>query len=169
VIGVGVGDEAAGSLATGVEVEPGSADAELAGDQLDGGALHGEGVTGGAVAGPDDRGQGADVLSAETLEFRRGALVRVLLQGGCVPTLSRFFGIVIRMHFDEHAPPHFHALYGEFEAALRIEPLTVMEGHLPPRALEMVVEWGRLHAGALLENWEQAQARLPLDPIPPLD
>ena len=86
-----------------------------------------------------------------------------------MPTISQFYGIVIRMHFDDHAPPHFHALYGEFEAAIRIQPLAMMDGHLPPRALGMVMEWGRLHARGLLENWEQARARMPLDPIPPLD
>jgi hypothetical protein len=52
-----------------------------------------------------------------------------------VPTISRFFGIVIRMYLEDHLPPHFHAAYGEFEASIRIDPIGVMRGELPPRAL----------------------------------
>jgi hypothetical protein len=52
-----------------------------------------------------------------------------------MPTISRFFGIVIAMYFDDHAPPHFHAYYGEHSAAVRIEPAGVIAGELPPRAL----------------------------------
>jgi Domain of unknown function (DUF4160) len=40
-----------------------------------------------------------------------------------MPTISQFFGILIRMYFNDHAPPHFHALYNEREAVIRIEPL----------------------------------------------
>lgn len=58
-----------------------------------------------------------------------------------MPELSRFLGVVILMHFREHNPPHFHARYNEFEAALLIETLGVMDGHLPPRVLSLVVEW----------------------------
>ena len=51
-----------------------------------------------------------------------------------MPELSRFFGIVIQMHFNDHPPPHFHAKYGEFKAAIEFETLTVSDGYLPPRA-----------------------------------
>lgn len=75
--------------------------------------------------------------------------------------ISRFLGIVIRMYFDDHAPPHFHAFYGEAEALIRIEPLAVLAGRLPPRVLALVVEWATLHQDELVTNWrrmEQDQA-----------
>ena len=57
-----------------------------------------------------------------------------------MPTLSEFFGILIRMYWDDHPPPHFHALYGEFEAQYNIVTLDVIVGALPRRAHAMVVE-----------------------------
>ncbi len=86
-----------------------------------------------------------------------------------MPTISRFFGIVIRMYFDDHAPPHFHADYGQHSATVRIEPAGVMAGELLPRALGLVIEWARIHAGALLADWELARRSRPLDLIPPLE
>lgn len=49
-----------------------------------------------------------------------------------MPELCRFYGIVIRMYFDDHLPPHFHAIYGEDEALVSIETLALVEGRLPP-------------------------------------
>jgi hypothetical protein len=62
-----------------------------------------------------------------------------------MPTISVFYGIVIRMYFNDHAPPHFHARYGEFEATIKIEDLAVLQGHLPTRALELVKAWAAAH------------------------
>src|ERR1051325_7792336 len=56
-----------------------------------------------------------------------------------MPEISRFLGVVIRMHFDEHGPPHFHAAYGDDEAAIRIESVGLLAGDLPPRALALVI------------------------------
>jgi len=56
-----------------------------------------------------------------------------------MPELCRFYGIIIRMYFDDHAPPHFHAFYGEYQALMNIETLAVLRGHLPPRAHGLVV------------------------------
>jgi hypothetical protein len=58
-----------------------------------------------------------------------------------MPTVSAFYGILIRMFFIDHPPPHFHARYGEFEATVNIATLEVMEGDLPRRALNLVREW----------------------------
>ena len=57
-----------------------------------------------------------------------------------MPEISRFFGIVITMYFDEHNPPHFHARYGSDRAAIEIATLQVREGRLPSRALGLVIE-----------------------------
>ncbi|MBI1723998.1 MAG: DUF4160 domain-containing protein [Gemmatimonadetes bacterium] len=86
-----------------------------------------------------------------------------------MPEISRFFGIVIRMYFDDHQPPHFHAFYGGAEAQFRITPIGLMDGELPPRALAMVVEWGSLHEAELLENWRRLHADEPPARIAPLE
>jgi hypothetical protein len=57
-----------------------------------------------------------------------------------MPEISRFFGIIIVMFYDEHNPPHFHARYGSDQAAIEIETLRVLEGHLAPRVLGLVIE-----------------------------
>lgn len=57
-----------------------------------------------------------------------------------MPEISRFFGIIILMYYDEHNPPHFHARYGGDKAAIEITSLRVLEGRLPSRALGLVVE-----------------------------
>lgn len=73
-----------------------------------------------------------------------------------MPVLARFYGIVIRMYFQqsEHNPPHIHAIYGEHVAAIDIKTRDVLEGHLPGKALELVREWMKLHEAALEEVWE---------------
>jgi hypothetical protein len=88
-----------------------------------------------------------------------------------MPTISRFFGILIQMYYfpKEHPPAHFHAIYADDEATIDIETLDVLAGELPPRALSMVLEWGRLHQRELMENWTRCQRQEPLQPIPPLE
>lgn len=71
-----------------------------------------------------------------------------------MPTICYFYGIAIQMFWNDHAPPHFHALYGEDEAVISIEALTVTRGELPRRALALVIEWARQHQSELKENWE---------------
>ena len=88
--------------------------------------------------------------------------------GGPVPEISRFLGIVVRMHFADHRPPHFHAWYGEHEALIAIDGPRVLEGQLPPRALGLVIEWAASRRAELLVDWELAGSRQPLRPIEPL-
>lgn len=86
-----------------------------------------------------------------------------------MPTISVFFGIVIRMYWSEHAPPHFHAFYGDDEALIDIRGLTVMQGHLPRRAISLVLDWAELHQAELLEDWELCQRMQNPKPIRPLE
>jgi Domain of unknown function (DUF4160) len=72
------------------------------------------------------------------------------------------------MYYRDHHPPHFHAIYGEYEAQIVIETLESLGGALPPRALRLVRESGQLHRNELEENWARAEARLPLATIEPL-
>ena len=58
-----------------------------------------------------------------------------------MPTLSVFYGIVIQMFWREHPPPHFHALYGEYEVQIDLRDLSVLRGTLPRRAMALVLEW----------------------------
>ncbi len=85
-----------------------------------------------------------------------------------MPIISRFFGIIIRMFFNEHAPPHFHAEYAEHRAVINIRSLEVMEGKLPRRALELVLDWAELHQTELLNDWnlcQQHQQPADIDPL----
>ncbi len=86
-----------------------------------------------------------------------------------MPTISVFFGIFIRMYFDDHNPPHFHVHYGDFHATISIETLETIEGNLPKRALSMVLEWAAAHRKELQENWKLAEGHKPLKKIEPLD
>jgi hypothetical protein len=85
-----------------------------------------------------------------------------------MPEISRFLGIVIRMYYRDHQPPHFHAEYGEYEVKVYLET-GIVEGRFPRRALEHVLEWYHLHKAELTDDWARATARKPLSPIPPLE
>jgi hypothetical protein len=86
-----------------------------------------------------------------------------------MPEISRFLGIVIKMYFDDHNPPHFHAEYGDELALIDIRNLSVFAGRLSPRAMGLVIEWATLHQQELLADWERAQARQDLERIAPLE
>ena len=75
-----------------------------------------------------------------------------------MPTISSFFGIVIRMYYDDHSPPHFHAYYSGHNASIEIATLQVITGSLPKRALSMVLEWAFMHRSELTKNWKLADS-----------
>ena len=85
-----------------------------------------------------------------------------------MPELSRFLGIVIAMYYRDHPPPHFHAIYGEFDITVEIESGQV-SGGFPKRALTHVLEWSTLHQQELLEAWALARLSRPLPKIDPLE
>jgi hypothetical protein len=85
-----------------------------------------------------------------------------------MPEISRFLGIVIRMYYNDHSPPHFHAEYGDFEISVEIET-GIVTGRFPPRALKIVREWADQNRERLADNWNSAQNRLPLKRIKPLE
>ena len=85
-----------------------------------------------------------------------------------MPTISVFYGIVIQMFWQDHAPPHFHALYAEHEALIDLRDLRVMRGSLPRRAMALVLEWATEHRDELMEDWNlcsKMQAPKPIDPL----
>ena len=86
-----------------------------------------------------------------------------------MPEICRFFGIVVKMFFDDHNPPHFHAYYGEHEALIDIHNLSIFAGRLPPRAIGLVMEWANIYQKELLDDWARAQRHQPILTIAPLE
>lgn len=86
-----------------------------------------------------------------------------------MPIVSRFFGIAIAFYWQDHLPPHFHAMYSGDEAKIDIRTGEVIRGYLPRRALSLVNEWREQHTVELLENWERARRREALVYIDPLE
>ena len=83
-----------------------------------------------------------------------------------MPILSNFYGILIKMYFQqsEHNPPHIHAIYGEYMGAIDIKTGELLEGDLPPRALMLVKEWLEVNRDELLKIWNTQNFKK----IPPL-
>jgi hypothetical protein len=82
-----------------------------------------------------------------------------------MPTLSMFFGIIIRMWHDDHPPPHIHVEYQGFEALINIATGEVAEGELPRKVASIVKEWSQVHQAELQANWRRAQNFEPLERI----
>ena len=81
-----------------------------------------------------------------------------------MPVIARFYGIVIKLFFSDHNPPHFHAIYNESNALYHIETGEVIEWDLPIRAHKLVQEWAKLHISELMEMWNSQE----LHQLPPL-
>ena len=81
-----------------------------------------------------------------------------------MPEVSRFYGIAIKIFFGDHPPPHFHAVYGEYNALVGIEALAIIEGDLPKRAEKLVLEWASMYQNELMEMWNSQDFRK----LPPL-
>ena len=85
-----------------------------------------------------------------------------------MPTISTFYGILIQMFWGDHAPPHFHALYGEYEVIVNIRTLEIVKGFMPRRALVLILEWASLHREELMEDWklcEMKQMPVKIEPL----
>ena len=85
-----------------------------------------------------------------------------------MPTISTFYGIIIQMFWNDHPPPHFHAMYVEHEVKIDIRTLEVMEGKMPRRALALVLEWAQEHRVELMQDWELCSSNQPAHKISPL-
>jgi hypothetical protein len=84
-----------------------------------------------------------------------------------MPTISRFYGIVVFINYNDHSPPHFHARYQDQEVTIEIQN-GIVTGKMSRRALNMLFDWLDQHQDELLANWERAKERLPLLPVSPL-
>ena len=86
-----------------------------------------------------------------------------------MPRISEFYGICIYMYWRDHAPPHFHAVYAQYEAEVSIETGELLRGHLPRRARRLVRTWTLQHVDELRSNWTRATDGEALRPIEPLE
>jgi len=86
-----------------------------------------------------------------------------------MPEISRFFGIIILMYYNEHNPPHFHIRYNEYRAMITINELRVIDGMLPKRVLSMALEWANEHREELFSNWESLKTKGEFKKISPLE
>ena len=82
-----------------------------------------------------------------------------------MPEIARFYGIIIKLFFSDHPPPHFHVVYGEYNALFDIETLEMIEGDIPNRAKKLVSEWAARYQAELLEMWTTQQ----FHKLPPLE
>ena len=85
-----------------------------------------------------------------------------------MPEISRFYGIVVRMYYNDHAPPHLHAEYGEHELVVAFAPIMILAGSAPFRVRSMVLEWAALHQRELMQDWEccrTGQAPAAIEPL----
>jgi hypothetical protein len=86
-----------------------------------------------------------------------------------MPRICEFHGITIFVHWRDHNPPHFHAVFGDKQLSVRIDDLSRLAGRLPRSAERQVWRWAGLHEQELLDNWALAQAGKTLKSIDPLD
>jgi len=82
-----------------------------------------------------------------------------------MPEVARFYGIIIKLFFGDHPPPHFHAVYGEYVGLFDINTLEMFEGDLPTRARKLVQEWAEINQTELLDMWNRQEFRK-LPPLP---
>ncbi len=85
-----------------------------------------------------------------------------------MPRISEFYGIAIYMYFSDHNPPHFHAIYAEHEALIRVDNGSTIGGELPKTAARLVEQWRAANEAELARNWDLAQVPAPLLSIEPL-
>ena len=84
-----------------------------------------------------------------------------------MPEITRFYGILIKMFFahSEHNPPHFHAIYGDYNGTIDLNTLEMKEGDLPPNAKRLVLEWAKKYQTELLNMWKEQK----ITKLPPLE
>jgi hypothetical protein len=85
-----------------------------------------------------------------------------------MPEICRFFHIIIRMYAKEHAPPHFHAFYGEHEALFSISTGKLIEGKFPPKQAKLIAAWAAIYKKELLANWKSLTSGKGFNKIDPL-
>ncbi len=85
-----------------------------------------------------------------------------------MPYVSMFFGIIIRMFYSEHNPPHFHADYQGTEGIFDFDG-EMLKGNIKSNtALRLIKEWAVLRKNELTENWDNIINKAAINRIEPL-
>ena len=84
-----------------------------------------------------------------------------------MPTISMFYGIIIRMYYDDHNPPHFHAYYGDYKAMFDFNA-NLIQGDFPQNQFKLIQAWTLLHKDELSANWKLSKNNEQLFYINPL-
>lgn len=76
-----------------------------------------------------------------------------------MPTISMFFGIIIRMYYapKEHNPPHIHAYFQDTTATFKIEDGTLLNGQIPSKQIKLIQAWIEIHKDELFADWDLCQ------------
>lgn len=82
-----------------------------------------------------------------------------------MPVITRFYGIIIKMYPNDHVPPHFHAIYGEYNGVFAIDELKMTEGDLPNKANKLILEWAEMYKNELMRIWDTKE----FIKLPPLE
>ncbi len=85
-----------------------------------------------------------------------------------MPEISRFFGIIIKMFFRDHNPPHFHAEYQSYKAIFSIETGQMIQGDIPQKKSALITAWTIIHNKELMKNWNALVEGCPATTIDPL-
>ena len=80
-------------------------------------------------------------------------------RGERMPAISRFYGMTIKMFFNDHNPPHIHVVYGEYMGMIDINSVEMLNGDLPINAQKLVREWVNKHKSDLIEMWDTKKVR----------
>lgn len=86
-----------------------------------------------------------------------------------MPEISRFFGAIITMYYNDHQPSHFHVRCNQHKALVSIQSLEIIEGELSSKEFKLIQEWATIHQNKLMDNWELARNNQPLNKIAPLN
>jgi len=105
-----------------------------------------------------------------TFQLREIGVILVIEEENYMPTISMFYGIIIRMYFapSEHNPPHFHAYYNEYKASFCLDTFEVTDGKLPRKQIRLVQAWAELHVDELNANWKLVMSGESVYKIEPL-
>jgi len=88
-----------------------------------------------------------------------------------MPTISMFYGIIIRMYYfdnQQHNMPHIHVHYQDDSAIIEIPNGSIIEGKLPIRKQKLVDAWVEIHKDELVADWELASNGESIFKIDPL-
>lgn len=85
-----------------------------------------------------------------------------------MPTISMFYGILVRMYYDDHNPPHFHAFYNNYKAIFNLDG-ELLDGEMPVKQSKLIEAWCVIHKDDLMANWELAKNGETLFNITPLN